>query len=70
MSDESKRKKTAQINFLAGEKLTAYLYDLIDEEGFGNTPTSVAQNLMWRAIGQLIREKYLTRRPGKFQNED
>ena len=57
-------KKRATIHFEASEKLTAYFYDLIDEEGFGNNPTAVAQQLISQAIRQLINETTLTRRPG------
>ena len=65
MTADSERKKNARINFEASEKMTAYLYDIIDEEGFGNNPTSVAQSLIWAAIRQLIKEKSITRRKGK-----
>jgi hypothetical protein len=64
------RKDTANIQFIAEGKLAAYLYDLIDEDGFGNSPTGVVQNLVWKAIYDLIDAGTITRRPGKMDDPD
>ena len=63
------REERLQINYKASAKLTAYLYNLVDEEGLGGAPTTVAQNLLWQAIRQLISDQVLTRIPGKFPDD-
>ena len=66
----AERSEEANINFKASRKLTAYLWDIVDEEGFGSTPTTVIQNLAAQAIRQMIADGILTRRPGKFPLDD
>ena len=60
------RKKSVQINFKASEKLTAYLYALIDEEGFGSTPTAVVQSLLWQKIIELTGSPAIKKIEGEF----
>jgi hypothetical protein len=45
-------------------KLGAYLDDLIDEEGYGNSRPDVLRQLAWHAIRDLIGQGALDRRRG------
>jgi len=62
----SVRNKRVQVNFKASEKLTKYLYALIDEEGFGGTPATVAQTLIWQRIHELSGGPVIKKISGKF----
>jgi hypothetical protein len=65
MAKSSQKKENVTIHFVASTKLSAYLYDIIDEEGHGNNPTAVVQSLIWKAVYDLIANQTITRRPGK-----
>ena len=58
------------ISFPLTPKLRAYLWDLVDEDGFGDDPTNVVQTLVWQRIDQLIDKDALTRRRGKYAEDD
>ena len=47
-------------------KLHAYLNDLVEEEGYGDTPTEVARNLLSRAIQDLVKDGVIDRRRGTY----
>ena len=49
------------------EKLAAYLDDLVEEEGYGNSRVEVARSLVWRGIEDLMSRGILTRRPGRYR---
>ncbi|MEA2624156.1 MAG: hypothetical protein QOD06_201 [Candidatus Binatota bacterium] len=56
--------KATKVAITGTPKLLRYLEDLVSEEGYGNTPSEVARNLVWRGIEELISRGVLTRRRG------
>lgn len=55
-----------RVDVAVSEKLAAYLDDLVQEEGYGNSRVQVARTLVWRGIEDLLSRGILTRRPGRF----
>ena len=49
----------AVINFKADEKMTAYLHALVSKGGYGNTPTTAAQGLIWEGIRARVRDSWI-----------
>lgn len=58
------------VQFDLTTKMAAYINDIMDEEGFGNQPTTVVQNVFWEGVRTLIDRGSITRRPGKVRTED
>ncbi len=54
-----------RITITSTPKLASYLNDLVDEEGYGKTPSEVARTLVWRGIEELIKAGILDRRKEK-----
>ena len=50
---------------ISSPKLRAYLRDLINEEGYGNSRAEVVRTLVWRGIEELINRGVLDRRKGR-----
>jgi len=55
-------KKTKAVPVNATPKLLAYLDELVDMEGFGNSRAEVARNFVWKEVNQLIADGRLKSR--------
>jgi hypothetical protein len=56
------RHKSVPVTITGTPKLAAYLDALVREEGYGTSRASVAGNLVWRGIEDLISKGVLDRR--------
>jgi hypothetical protein len=55
---------SVSITITATPKLVHYLEDIVQEEGYGATPSEIARNLVWRGIEELIAKGIITQRRG------
>jgi hypothetical protein len=66
MSRPKNSTPSVRITLTGSPKLRRYLEDLVEEEGYGKTPPTVALNLVWRGIEELIAKGVLEKRPGAY----
>lgn len=59
MSRTEKQPKSEPIEFATTPKLVAYLDDLIEAEGFGNTRAEIARSFVWKEINRLLEQNRL-----------
>jgi hypothetical protein len=62
MGRQPKSQASDSIEFAAPPKLVAYLDDLVDLEGFGNSRAEVARNFVWNEVNELIKAGRLKQR--------
>lgn len=51
-------------------KEAAYVNDIMDEDGFGNQPSTIVHNVFWEGIRVLIDRGSITRRSGVVDPKD
>jgi len=56
------RHEVIEVTITSTPKFGAYLDDLVEEQGHGNSRADVAHRLTWRGIHQLITDVLLKRR--------
>ena len=56
------RHETVEVKITSTPKFGAYLDDLVEEQGYGNSRAEVAHRLTWRGIQQLLSDGLLKRR--------
>jgi len=54
MPKKTTSKKTSPLEIAITPRLRGYLKDLVELEGYGNSPAEVGRNLIWNEINQLL----------------